>query len=137
MRPSLTPPAIIQPAATLWDWAKAEADAIEAMRARLDEKRADLATVTAVVEESIEYGELEEARERLKAAKTAALDCDAVERASDLLKKARKALKAVASSSKAKAIAGEVKALKGVVEEGKSRLAHGLAVGRVPATVEE
>ena len=72
MRPSLNPPAIIQPAATLFDWAKAEADAIEAMRTRLDEKRADLATVTAVVEESIEYGELEEARERLKAAKTAA-----------------------------------------------------------------
>ena len=105
MRPSLNPPAIIQPAATLWDWAKTEADAIEATRARLDEKRADLATITAVVEESIEYGELEEAKERLKAAKTAALDCDAVERASDLLAKARKALKAVASAGKAKAIA--------------------------------
>jgi hypothetical protein len=137
MRPSLTPPAIIQPAATLWDWAKAEADAIAAMLVRLNDKQVDLATITAVVEESIEYGELEEARERLKAAKTAALDCDAVERASGLLAKARKALKAVASSSKAKAIAGEVKALKGVVEEGKSRLAHGLAVGRVPTTVGE
>lgn len=132
-----SPPAIIQPAATLFDWARDEAAAIAATRTRLEEKRADLATIEAVVEESGEYGDVEEAKDRLKKAKDAALDCDAVERASDLLAKARKALKRVAAVEKMKSIQADVKALKGVVEESKERLAIGLAAGRVPQLVAE
>lgn len=139
MRPALNPPAIIQPARDLFSWAKEQADAIEATRARLEERRAELATVEAIVEESGEYADLEEAKEAVKKAQADALDCDAVLRAKKQLKKARAALKRVAAASKAKSLAGQVRALAAVVSESKDRLASGLAsglaAGKVPTVV--
>lgn len=131
------PPAIVQPARDLFSWAREQAEAIASTRARLDEKRADLATVEAIVEESGEFSDVEEAREAVKKAKADALDCDAVLRAKIALKKARKALKKVAAVGKMKAIQADVKALRGVVEEGKDRLATAIASGKVPSAVED
>lgn len=129
------PPALIREHAPLFDWARSQAAAIAETREKLASKRCDLEEITTVVEQSGEFSEVEDAKERLKKAKDDALDCDAVLKAQKQLKAARSSLKKVAAVGKMKAIQADVKALRGVVEESKERLASGLAAGKVPSVV--
>lgn len=129
------PPAVVADARDLFSWAKEEADTIAATLVLLNDKKLKLATIEAVVEESGEFGEVEEAKERLAKAKAAALDCDEVLKVKKQLKLARAALKRVAAVGTMKSIAGEVKVLRAVFEEGKTRLATGLADGKAPQVV--
>ena len=129
------PPAEIREHAPLFDWARAQAAAIAETREKLVDKRLELETISLVVEESGEFGEVEEAKERLKKAKQDALDCSPVQTATEALRKARKALKKVAATKKLRTIKKEVDVLRIVIDETKDRLASGLAAGKVPQTV--
>ena len=130
-------PAHVVEAAPLFQWAREQADAVAATKAKIEAERARLATVLETVESSGEFGDLEEARERARKAKVAAYDADpAYVKAALDVKAARAALKKVKAHAVAKDIKKGIKALVATVGETQDRLATALSDGKVPAVVE-
>lgn len=132
------PAAHVTEASPLFQWAREQAEEIAARAARIEAERDKLALVVSTVEESMEFGEVEEAREAVKSAKGAALDNDATYlKAQDALKKARKALRDVSAAKTAKAIKSTIRAMTTGVATAKDELTAALAAGRVPGVVED
>ena len=119
----------------LFDWARAQAIAAKELDAKIDAARKKHDATLAVLHETIEYGEVEEAKEKVAEAKRAALDDPAVAKAKAALKAAKKALKKnardlIASEKKAKS---DVKALVQVKDETERGIVGALKAGRVPS----
>lgn len=132
------PAAHVTEASPLFQWAREQAEEIAARAARIEAERDKLAIVVATVEESMEFGEVEEAREAVKAAKGAALDNDATYlKAQDALKKARKALRDVSAAKTAKALKSTIRDMAQASATAKDELTAALASGRVPGAVED
>ena len=132
------PAAHVTEASPLFQWAREQAEEIAAKAARIEAERARLAAVVATVEESMEFGAVEEAREAVKAAKGAALDTDSTYlKAQDSLKKARKALREVKAAKSAKAIKSTIRAMVVASVTAKDELTAALASGKVPSLVED
>lgn len=132
------PVAHVAEVAPLFAWAREQAEEIAAKAARIEAEREKLARCVETVEESMEFGEVEEAREAVKAAKGAALDNDATYlKAQDALKKARKALRDVSAAKTAKAIKSTIGAMVTGIATAKDELTAALASGRVPGAVED
>lgn len=125
-------------AAPLFAWARERAEDIAKRAERIASERDRLALVTSTVEESMEFGAVEEAREAVKAAKDAALDNDATYvKAKDALSKARKALREVKAAKSAKALKSTIRAMTTGVATAKDELTAALAAGKVPGVVED
>lgn len=132
------PVAHVAEVAPLFAWAREQAEEIAAKAARIEAEREKLARCVETVEESMEFGDVESAREAVKAAKDAALENDATyTKAKDALKKARKALRDVSAAKTAKAIKSTIRAMTTGVATAKDELTAALAAGRVPGVVED
>lgn len=128
-------PAEVREHMPLFDWVREQAAAAKELEARIDAARKKHDATLEVLTESIEYGEVEEAKDRVAAAKRAALDDPAVAKAKAALKAAKKALQRsakalIAAEKKAK---GDVKALVQVKDETERGIVGALKAGRVPS----
>ncbi len=120
----------------LFEWAREQAAAAKEIDAKLAAAREKHDRTVTVLRESLEFRDVEAARERLADAKKAALeDDDEVQEAKDALKKARAALKATAASAvrAEKEAKGAVKALVEVKTETERGIVVALATGKVPS----
>jgi hypothetical protein len=120
----------------LFEWAREQAAAAKEIDAKLAAAREKHDRTVTVLHESMEFRDVEAARERLADAKKAALeDDDEVQEAKDALKKARAALKATAASAvrAEKEAKGAVKALAEVKAETERGIVAALATGKVPS----
>lgn len=130
------PTAEIREHAPLFDWAREQAAAAKELDAKIAAARKKHDATLAMLTESVEHGEVEEAKERLRDARKAALeDDDDVQRAKDAVKKARAAMRKtardlIAAEKKAK---GDVKALVAVKDETERGIVGALKAGRVPS----
>lgn len=132
------PVAHVAEVAPLFAWAREQAEEIAAKAARIEAEREKLARCVETVEESMEFGDVESAREAVKAAKDAALENDATyTKAKDALKAARKALREVDAAKKAKALKSTIGAMVAGIATAKDELTAALASGRVPGAVED
>lgn len=120
----------------LFEWAREQAAAAKALDEKLAAAREKHDRTVTVLHESMEFRDVEAARERLSDAKKAALeDDDEVQEAKDALKKARAALKATAASAvrAEKEAKGAVKTLVEVKAETERGIVVALATGKVPS----
>ena len=130
------PPAEIREHAPLFEWAREQAAAAKELDAKIDAARERHARAVTVLHESMEFREVEAARERVRDAKKDAIETDpAVVKAAEALKKARAAMRKsardiLAAEKKAK---GDVKALVQVKDETERGIVGALKAGRVPS----
>lgn len=120
----------------LFEWAREQAAAAKALDEKLAAAREKHDRTVTVLHESMEFRDVEAARERLSDAKKAALeDDDEVQEAKDALKKARAALKATAASAvrAEKEAKGAVKTLVEVKADTERGIVVALATGKVPS----
>lgn len=133
---AMNPPAEIREHAPLFDWAREQAAAAKELDAKIAAARKKHDATLAMLSESVEHGDVEAAKERLRDARKAALeDDDDVQRAKDAVKKARAAMRKtardlIAAEKKAK---GDVKALVQVKDETERGIVGALKAGRVPS----
>ena len=122
----------------LWAWAAEQAAAAKALDEKIRVAREVHEATERVLRDSLEYRELDAAKERLKDARKAAVETDpAVIKASDAAKAARKELRRTAKSLVVaeKAAKGNVKALVDVKAETERGIVSAIKAGRVPAAV--
>ena len=129
------PAAEIREHAPLFDWARDQAAAAKELDAKIAAARKKHDATLDVLHETIEFADVEEAKEKVAEAKRAALDDPAVAKAKAALKDAKKALKRnakalLAAEKKAKT---DVKALVQVKDETERGIVGALKAGRVPS----
>lgn len=135
-RTAMSPAPVVAAAMPLWDWAAAQAEAAKELDEKIAAARERHARALVVLHESMEYRELEAAREALRDAKKAAVETDpAVAKTAEALKKAKAALKKSAATVIAaeKAAKGDVKALVEAQAETERAIVGALKAGRVPS----
>lgn len=130
------PPAEIREHAPLFDWAREQAAAAKQLDERIALARERHERTVTVLHESMEFREVEAARERVRDAKKAAVEDDpAVAKAADALKKARAALKKSAREvvNAEKSARLDVKILVQTKDETERGIVGALKAGRVPS----
>ena len=134
------PPAIVRESMPLFEYVMEQTKAAKEVSARLDAAREDHARTVTILHESMEWRELEAAKERMKDARKAALENDDdLANAREEAKAAAKALKKTAAAlvKAEKKARGEVKLLAAVKGETERRVLGALAAGKVPQVTEE
>ncbi len=129
-------PAEVRSHHPLFEWAREQAAAAKALDEKLAAAREKHDRTITVLHESIEFRELEAARERLADARKAALeDDDDVIEAKNAVKAARAALKKTAAAAvrAEKAAKGDVRTLVEVKAETERGIVVALATGKVPS----
>lgn len=134
-----SPPAEVREHLPLLDWAVAQARAVAELDKKIEAARKRHDATAAVLAETVEVEDVEEAKDRLAAAKRAALDDPAVAKAKLELKAARKALKQTAASliKAEKKARGDVAALVSVRSETERGIVGALKTGKVPSAFDD
>ena len=135
---AMQPSALYATEEPLWAWAAEQAAAAKALDEKIRVARDVHEATERVLHDSMEWRELDAAKERLKDARKAAVETDpAVIKASDAAKAARKELRRTAKSLVVaeKAAKGNVKALVDVKAETERGIVSAIKAGRVPAVV--
>lgn len=126
----------VREAHPLFDWAREQAAAAKALDEKIAAAKERHALALVVLHESIDFREVEAAKERVRDAKKKAVEDDpAVAKAALALKKAKAALKKSAATVIAaeKAAKGDVKALVEAQQETERGIVGALKAGRVPS----
>ena len=135
-RLAMTPPAEVREVFPLFDWARQQAEAAKALDEKIAAAREKHDRAVTVLHESIEWREVEAAREALRDAKKDAVESDpTVAKKAAALKTARAALKKTARQVVAaeKAAKGDVKALVEAKAETERGIVGALKSGKVPS----
>lgn len=130
------PPALIAQDMSLFDFAIREAKAAAALAQRIADTEAERDEAQAVVEESGEFGAVEEAALAVKAIRDELMLDESALKAKAELKAARKALRAVKAHGVARALTKELKVLRATLDDAQHGVVAALATGRVPSKVE-
>lgn len=130
------PPAIVREAMPLFDFAREQAAAAKVLEAKLEAARERHERTVTVLHESMEWRELEAAKERLADAKKAAvLEDPIVQKARLEAKAAKDALKKSAKKivEAEKAAKADVKLLVATIADTERAIVSALKAGRVPS----